>query len=131
MELLSHPADDEIVAVIVAGVLNRLPFPKLSSSSCSIAKRNKMALTDEALDSIGAAQIRCSRLATQNPFASTVKLRWHRWPPLRRDSGFGSACAIMRMMELRHGRLQPMPPSKKLPEGELLLGRVKRSLYQN
>jgi hypothetical protein len=32
-------------------ILNRLPFPKLSSSSCSIAKRNKMALTDEALDS--------------------------------------------------------------------------------
>src|ERR1700682_3517716 len=28
--------------------------------------------------------------STQNPFSSTVKRQWHRWPPTRRDSGFGS-----------------------------------------
>src|ERR1700730_620902 len=44
-------------------ILNRLPFPRLSSSLCSIAQKNKMALTDKALDSIGVAQVRAN-LAT-------------------------------------------------------------------
>jgi hypothetical protein len=40
---------------------------------------------------------------------------------MRRDSGCGSACAITRDVEQRHGRLQPMPhPNECLKVGACL-----------